>query len=252
MLPIYRLFLTLPCCTVVMFVAASLMAAEPKTSSPKVINYGRPFDTPAHAALIPLPPGAVQPGGWLRDCCLAARDGYTGHMDEVHDEFKRAWSADHQMTGERLTWPKGAWPYEGGGYWFDGLVRLGYVLHDDMLVQQAKKRFDVVVTHMNPNGILFLWWLNNKNSDDTNAINVDGGWPIWACGLLGRGLAAYYAASSDKSVLQALEKGYSSDRNWVRLGGGMSSVWPAFQTYTWTGNKEIAASLTALFPKDIN
>ncbi len=78
----------------------------------------------------------------------------------------RAWAADHKMTGERLNWPKGGWPYEGGGYWFDGLVRLGYVLHDDALVQQAKRRLDVVVTHMNPNGILFLWWLNKNNPDD--------------------------------------------------------------------------------------
>ncbi len=64
------------------------------------------------------------------------------------------------MTGDRLTWPKGAWPYEGGGYWFDGMIRLGYVLHDDALIQQAKRRFDVVVNHTNPNSILFLWWLN--------------------------------------------------------------------------------------------
>ena len=38
----------------------------------------------AHAAgLIPLPPGAIEPQGWLRDWCLTARDGYTGHMDDV-------------------------------------------------------------------------------------------------------------------------------------------------------------------------
>ncbi|MGA2618671.1 MAG: hypothetical protein ABSF26_13740 [Thermoguttaceae bacterium] len=171
-------------------------------------------------------------------------------MDEVHEEFKRAWAVDHTMTGDRLNWPKGAWPYEGGGYWFDGLVRLGYILHDDALIQQAKRRLGVVVTHMNPNGILFLWWLNKNNPDDAKAITCDGGWPIWASGLLGRALAAYYAGSGDRPVLQTLEAAYKGDRNWVRLGGGMSSVWPAFQTYTWTGNKEIAEALTMLFSKD--
>ena len=30
----------------------------------------------------------------------------------------------------------------------------------------------------------------------------------------------------------------------------MSNPWPAFETYTWTGNKEIAAALTTLFAKD--
>src|SRR5208337_469203 len=81
-------------------------------------------------------------------------------------------------------------------------------------------------------------------------ITCDGGWPIWACGLLGRGMAAYYAGSGDNRALRTLEAGYSGDRNWLRLGGGMSSVWPAFQTYTWTGNKQIAEALTTLFSKE--
>jgi len=223
-------------------------AAETKTTG--AVNYGRPFEPPTRPAFIALPPGAVEPGGWLRDWCLAARDGYTGHMDEVDVEFRRAWAVDHTMTGDRLNWPRGAWPYEGGGYWFDGLARLGYVLHDDALIEQAKRRFDVVVSRMNPNGILFLWWLNKNSPDDAKAITCDGGWPIWACGLLGRGMSAYHAGSGDKRVLEALEAAYAGDRNWLHLPGGMSSVWPALQTYTWTGNKQIAEALGELFSKD--
>ena len=171
-------------------------------------------------------------------------------MDDYDDEFKRAWAPDHKMTGERLDWPKGGWPYEGGGYWFDGLVRLGYVLHDEALIQQAKRRLEVVVTNMNPEGILFLWWLNRNNPEDRNGSLVSEAWPMWANGLLGRALAGYYAGSGDKRVLRALEAGYSGDRDWLRLGWAMSNPWPAFDTYTWTGNQEIAAALTALFSKD--
>ncbi|MCR4411231.1 MAG: glycoside hydrolase family 127 protein [Thermoguttaceae bacterium] len=242
---------TLSAFAVAVLAAAWLSAAESQQASKsQAINYGRPFETPTRPALLMLPPGAVEPAGWLRDWCLAARDGYTGHMDEVHIEFRRAWAADHTMTGERLNWPKGAWPYEGGGYWFDGLVRLGYALRDDGLVEQARKRFDVVVTRMNPNSIVFLWWLNKNNPDDAKAITCDGGWPIWASGLLGRGMAAYYAGSKDKRVLEALEAAYAGDRNWLRLPGGMSSVWPALETYTWTGNRRIAEALSAIFSKD--
>jgi len=230
------------------FATSVASAAEPKAAD--AVNYGRPFEPPTRPAFIALPPGAVEPAGWLRDWCLAARDGFTGHMDEVHQEFRRAWAVDHTMTGERLNWPKGGWPYEGGGYWFDGLVRLGYVLHDDALIQQAKKRLDVVVNHMNPNSILFMWWLNKNNPDDVKGSLVSGAWPIWACGLLGRALTGYYAASGDKRVLQTLEMGYGGDRDWLRLGWGSSNPWPAFDTYTWTGNKEIAAALTTLFSKD--
>jgi len=246
----YRVFFGLSAFAAGVLSTGSLSAAQQQAPKPGPVNYGRPFEPPTRPALIPLPPGAVEPGGWLRDWAGAARDGYTGHMDEYHQEFKRAWAADHTMTGDRLNWPKGGWPYEGGGYWFDGLARLGYILHDDALIQQAKRRLDVVVTHMNPNGILFLWWLNKNNPDDAKAITCDSGWPIWACGLLGRAMVAYHAGSEDLRVLQTLEAGYSGDRNWVRLGGGMSSLWPAFQTYTLTGNKEIGDALTTLFSKD--
>lgn len=227
-------------------------ATKPATSAKPApaANYARPFEPPTRRAFIPLPPGAVEPAGWLRDWCLKAKDGYTGHMDEVHEEFRRAWAVDHKMTGERLNWPKGGWPYEGGGYWFDGLARLGYVLHDDALIQEARRRLSVVVDHMNPNGILFLWWLDRNKPEDVKGALVSGAWPIWASGLFGRALAGYYAGSNDPRALRALEMAYSAQGDWVRMGWGMSNPWPAFETYTWTGNSQIAAILTALFAKD--
>jgi uncharacterized protein len=227
-------------------VAATAPAARPADK----VNYGRPFEPPTRPAFIPLPAGAVEPQGWLRDWCLAAKNGYTGHMDDYHQEFRRAWAADHTMTGERLNWPKGGWPYEGGGYWFDGLVRLGYALHDDALIQQARQRLGVVIDHVNRNGILFLWWLDRNNPADMKGAKMGGEWPFWASGLLGRAMSAYYAASGDPRALQALETAYGTDRDFLRMGGTMSNPWPAFDTYTWTGNKEIAAGLTALFAKD--
>jgi hypothetical protein len=141
-------------------------AASPSTpAAPVRANYARPFDPPTRPVFLPLPPGAVEPAGWLRDWCLAARDGFTGHLDECDDEFKRAWAPGHKMTGEGLLWYKGAWPYEGGGYWFDGLARLSFALHDEALIQQAKRRLDAVADHMNTNGLLFLWWLDRNNPE---------------------------------------------------------------------------------------
>lgn len=214
------------------------------------VNYARPFEPPTRGAFLPLPPGAVEPQGWLRDWCLAARDGYTGHMDEVDIEFRRAWALDHRMTGERLNWPKGGWPYEGGGYWFDGLARLGYVLHDQGLIGQAKRRLDVVVDHMNPNSILFLWWLDKNKPDDVKGAMVAGAWPLWASGLLGRAMAGYYAGSGDPRVLRTLEAAYSGSPERIRMGWGMSNTPPAFETYTWTGNRQIAEALSAIFALD--
>ena len=42
----------------------------------------------------------------------------------------------------------------------------GYVLLDKALIEQAQRRLNVVVDHMNPNRILFLWWLDKNDADD--------------------------------------------------------------------------------------
>ncbi len=105
---------------------------------------------------------------------------------------------------------------------------------------------------MNPNGLLFLWWLDRNNPGDRKAVIAAlEGWPLWACGLLGRAMTGYYAGSGDKHVLEALVKAYGSDPECLRwIPGSLSNLWPAFDTYTWTGNRGIAAALDAMFRKD--
>ncbi len=228
------------------------MARAGEGEPPAKANYAKPYEPAARAVLLPLPPGAVEPEGWLRDWCLAARDGYTGHMDEYDVAFQQAWAADHKMTGEGLFWYNGAWPYEGGGYWFDGLARLGYALHDDALIAQAKRRLDVVADNMNREGLLFLWWLDRKNPKDREAVQAAlEGWPLWACGLLGRAMTGYYAGSSDPHILEALEKAYDADPDCLRsITGSLSNVWPAYDTYCWSGNRKIAEALDRMLKGD--
>ncbi len=104
--PGYRLLRGMAIVTAVVSASAAILAAETPVSPPGAVNYGRPFEPPTRSALIELPPGAVEPGGWLRDWCLAARDGFTGHMDDYDPEFRRAWAVDHRMTGDRLASPR--------------------------------------------------------------------------------------------------------------------------------------------------
>jgi hypothetical protein len=230
--------------------------AEAPGGGPKSSNYARPFETPVRPALLPLPPGAIEPAGWLRAWALKARDGYTGHMDEVHPDFVKAWAADYRMTGDKLSyWDRGAWPYEGGGYWFDGLIRLGYALHDDFLLGKARSRLGAVIDNMNEKGILFLWWLDKNDPADLEAAGKQAGgeaqaWPIWANGLLGRSIAAWYAGSGDRRALRALELAYGGHRLWMRGGWSFSNLWPAYETWTWTGSREIGEALTELFAKN--
>lgn len=241
--------------------AAAALRLSPGTCTPAALAaavtpaqaiYARPFEPATRPAFLALPPGAIEPAGWLRDWCLAARDGYTGHLDAYDDEFKRAWAPDHQMTGDRLRWYNGAWPYEGGGYWFDGLARLGFALHDATLIEQARRRIEVVADRMNTNGLLFLWWLDRSRPEDRQAVTAAlEGWPLWASGLLGRAMVGYYAGSNDARTREALVKAYGSDPDCLRwITGNLSNLWPAFDTFCWTGHDGVRAALDALFKRD--
>ncbi|MGD0897657.1 MAG: beta-L-arabinofuranosidase domain-containing protein [Thermoguttaceae bacterium] len=235
---------------VLTLIALSLALAGRAAEPPKEDGhpYLPPFAPATRPAFLPLPPGAVEPGGWLRDWCLAVRDGYTARMDDVAKDFRQAWAADYRMTGERLVgWGKGAWPYEGGGYWFEGLVGLGQALHDQALLDLARARLDPVVANVNPQGVLFMWWLDRNREEDVRPVCAAGGWSIWANGLLGRALARQYAATRDPRVLRVLETVYPGLPDWLGMGWGPSNAWPAFMTYSWTGNEAVGKALTEFF-----
>ena len=87
-------------------------------------------------------PGAVKPRGRLLAAARAQRDGYTGHLDEIDDQFRRAWAPETHPRGKDLSWntKPGAWSCEGGAYWFDGLVKLAFQLDDPDLKAMASNR----------------------------------------------------------------------------------------------------------------
>lgn len=228
--------------------ATTVTAAEP---APSKSPYAASHAPATRSAYLPLPPGAVEPRGWLRDWCEQVRDGFTLRMEEVHPAFKQAWAADHKMTGRNLFWESGGWPYEGGGYWFEGLAGMAAQLKDDRLTALAQRRFDAIVTNMNDKSILFYWWLDRNNPADLKAAEGremrETAWPMWAAGLLGRALVRQYAVTGDPRVLKTLETAYAGHPDWVKLGWAGSNPWPAFATYGWTGNARIAAGLDGLY-----
>jgi hypothetical protein len=127
-------------------------------------------------AFVPLPPGAIEPAGWLRDWALAARHGITGHLDEWSPVYRDAWKgvspgAPGDGTG---------WPLEQCSYWLDGALCLGYVLHDDALIKKVSDRLNLVVNGVNSGGNSFIYWKKE----------LPQGFNSWACSHIGRALVA--------------------------------------------------------------
>lgn len=177
-------------------------------------------------AMLKFGAGAVKPQGWLRDRAIAARDGLTGHMDDVSIHFKRAWTQEWQPRGEYLDWCGSgdgsdySWSSEGGAYWFDGLVRLSRQLDDPELRDLADRRMAPLLNNMNPNSIGFLWWLDRRDSAMQEEVDTKGRWQYWVQGISERPIAAYYEATGDIRAKNALEWAFSDPALCSAKGSG--------------------------------
>ena len=204
---------------------------------------GAPFAAPN--VFESMPAGAVRPKGWLLDRALAARDGYTGHMDDVSHHFRRAWTAEWRPRGVHLNWPndeKGSWSSEGGTYWFDGLVRLAWQLDDPYLKELAKKRLEPVLSNMHSNAVGLLWWMDRRDPKQMEEFFGPGSWQSrWVHGMRERAIAAFYEATGDKRARQAIEWAFSDEEIARRMGGSATFEGGCVDAVRVTGSERILA-----------
>ncbi len=198
-------------------------------------NYGRAAEPVARPGFLPLPPGAIEPGGWVRDWAIAAREGITGHLDEYHPVYGDAWKGTPVKAPNAAADGTG-WPLEQCSYWLDGLVRLGYVLHDETLIAKAKARLDPVVDGVNRGGASFIYWRTNPPA----------GFNSWAHSHMGRALVAYYQATGERRILEALLKVYRAypvPMGRLELNGGdvsgLCNLDAMLETYSYTGDRQL-------------
>lgn len=174
----------------------ALAACVASAASPQIKERGK---LPIKPAFTPLPPGAVEPRGWLRDWAVAAGHGIAGHLDEYHPTFRDAWKGA-PVTEEGADPENRGWPLEQCSYWLDGLVQLGYLLHDDALIEKAAARLNYVVEGVNRGGDSFIYW------EKTPPVSFKS----WAHSQMGRALISWYQASGDPRILQALVRVYAN------------------------------------------
>lgn len=135
-------------------------------------NYKRVREYKIQPEFTPLPYGSIQPAGWLRDWCVLAKDGMVLH----NKAFQKGW-----IDGKPESFLN-----EQTAYWMDGMMRLGWALHDDELIAKAASDIQSVIKngYFEPSG--------------------------WSSAVYGRAVMAYYQGTKDSAALNYISTFYKN------------------------------------------
>ncbi|HHV99281.1 MAG TPA: hypothetical protein GXX36_06880 [Clostridiaceae bacterium] len=179
----------------------------------------------SNAKFMELPITSIKPNGWLRRYLEIQRDGLTGYLDEaVGYPFNTESWCCKEDEGKYENW----WPYEQNGYWIDAMIRCGYLIEDEFLIQKAKKYIDYVLDNADEDGYL-----------GPNSLKSPGDISRWPHSVFFRAMIAYYSATQDERVLSALTKHYLSGTSEHSDGREVCNVEIMLWLYGKTGDKRI-------------
>lgn len=137
-------------------------------------------------AFDPLPLGAVQPEGWLRNQLRIQADGLSGQLDEFWPSI-----ADSGWIGGASE------GWERGPYWLDGIVPLAYLLDDAALKAKVARWLDYILQHQGDDG-----WLGPE-AGRTEAGYTHKRYDPWPNFVMLKVLMQYEQATQDPRVVPA-------------------------------------------------
>jgi hypothetical protein len=144
-----------------------------------------------------LPPGAIQPSGWLLHQLQIMRDGTTGHLDEVYEKVK---NSNGWLGGTGDGW-------EETPYWLDGALPLAYLLNDKALTEKVLRYVNWTLDNQRPSG--YFGPVTRAEREKGIAISSDNcfeGEDWWPKMLMLKVLQQYYMATNDPRVIPFMQK----------------------------------------------
>ena len=171
---------------------------------------------------------AIQPTGWLQILLQRQRNGLTGHPEALSYPYNSClWAGEISRSNENYgdNW----WRYEQTAYYTDGLLRLGYELEADALVDKAMEGIEYTLANATDAGML------------GNRTLVGITWPM---SVFFRVLQAKYEHDGDQRIPTALERHYlnfTADELAGGIVGGRNimSIEGMLWTYGKTGNERL-------------
>lgn len=155
-----------------------------------------------------LPPGAIQPEGWLKHQLQIMRNGTSGHLDEVYAKIKNenGWLGG---TGD-------AW--EETPYWLDGAVPLAWLLKDVTLQQKVKKYIEWTIEHQRPSG--YFGGITKYERQNDTVVTVknlkEAGDDWWPKMVMLKVMKQYYQATGDERVIEFMKKYFQFQINTLK------------------------------------
>ena len=184
------------------FIRLSLISSAMLMGSNNVLEGAEAeLSSRSYAALHALPPGAVQPAGWLRAYMEKQASQLGSKLPEVSWPFTEAYWAGEEKAE---SW----WPWEQKAYWIDGATRLAVVLQDEQLLAQVRTSIDYTLAHASASG-----YLGPKLFEDSNK-----NYHRWPHNVFFRSVSALSDSQSPQqgeangNFVEALRKHYLSDK----------------------------------------
>ena len=138
----------------------------------------------------------IKPKGWLLEFLERQKSGLTGHPEALSYPYNTClWAGEIPRNGD---YGQDWWRYEQTAYYTDGLLRLGYLLNDEELIQKGEAGIQYTLAHPQSNGRL-----------GSSVINS-----LWPQAVFWRALKAYADVHGTPTNLKtALQRNYNTMQN---------------------------------------
>jgi len=166
------------------------------------------------SALMKLPIGSIRPRGWLRRQLETSARGMTGRLGEISPWCKFEGNSWADAEG------KGHSGWEELPYWLKGYGDLGYVLHDETIIKQAKKWIDAVLSSQEADG-----WFGPRGLKKS----LQGKPDLWPHMVMLNILQSYYEYTSDPRVLPFMTRYFRWQLS-VPDADFLAGYWPKLRT----------------------
>lgn len=170
----------------------------------------------------------IHPKGWLLILMQRQHDGLTGHPEALSYPYNSClWAGEISRPDE--SYGDNWWRYEQTAYYTDGLLRLGYELNTNEMVDKAMEGIEYTLAHATDAGVL----------GNRSLVGI-----TWPMSVFFRVLQAKYEHDGDQRIPAALERHYLNFTDEDLAGGivggrNIMSLEGILWTYGKTGNEKL-------------